>query len=459
MNTPEIAERFTGTKTWHTVLQSAVMLLLFMVPQMPRQDVWFPFFFGLISLFFFVFVERNIRSALEEHEDRWFTAALLGFCGYLFLNSLWSQLPAVALGKAVFVLCMVLLAPFVARAFALQSRTTMERTALCALVGAVIGSIITSVEFSTDHLIGRMLYASFPDIRPGDKTLDLFVMENGRLVQLPETEFRRYDGNVIVEIASSALNRIHSLRLLLLWPILFLAIYYVRRRIGVAVAAFLALAAAYTVFAGDSQTAQVALVLSAATFVAALVWANAVHWALLSAWCIAVVLAIPLSIAPYAAGLHKLKWISPSFRDRMIIWEFTSEQAIKSPIVGVGIRSTRVLAKEFKKTQAKDPDYIRPKRLGLHSHNNFVQVWFELGAIGAAFILAIGVGLLQTIRRLVPTVKPYAYATFVAACIVAAFGWGLWQTWLLAGYALATMMVAFMNSYARIVGLPSPRAK
>lgn len=452
MNTPDTAERSTGTKTWHTVLQSAVMLLLYMIPHMPRQDVWIPFLLGLISLFFFVYVERNLRSSLQGHEERWFTAALLGFCAYLFVNSLWSQLPGVALGKAVFVLCMVLLAPFVARAFALQSRSTMERTALCALIGAVIGSMITAIEFSTDHLIGRTVFATFPDIRPGDKTLEVLVKENGQLVKLPESEYRRYDGDVIVKIASSALNRIHSLRLLLLWPVLFLALYYARVHIGAVLAAFLALTALYTIFAGDSQTAQVAIVLSAAAFVAALFWINAVHWVLLGAWCMAVVLAIPLSIAPYAMGLHKADWISPSFRDRMIIWEFTASQALKSPVLGIGVRSTRVLNKKFKKTQTKLPGHIVPKRLGLHTHNNFLQVWFELGAIGAAFVLAIGIGLLQSIRRLVPTVKPYAYATFVAACIVAAFGWGLWQTWLLAGYTLATMMVAFINSYARKAG-------
>ena len=455
MNTPDTAERCTGARMWHTVLQSTAMLLLYMVPQMPRQGVWFPFLLGLISLFFFLYVERNLRSSLEGYEQRWFTAALFGFCGYLFLNSLWSQLPMVALGKAAFVLCMVLLTPFVARAFARQPRTTMERTAFCALIGAVIGSMITAIEFSTDHLIGRTLYSAFPDIRPGDKTLDVFIKENGQL--LPESEFRSFDGDVIVRIASSALNRIHSLRLLLLWPILFLALYYSRTKIGAVLATFLAFTALYTVFAGESQTAQLALVLSAVTFLAALYWVNAVHWALLGAWCVAVVLAIPLSIAPYAMGLQKAKWISPSFRDRMIIWEFTGNLAMKSPILGIGVRSTRVLNKELKNQQTQLPGYVVPKRLGLHTHNNFLQVWFELGAIGAAFMLAIGIGLLQSIRRLLPTVRPYAYATFVAACIVAAFGWGLWQTWLLAGYTLATMMVAFINSYARAVQpRPSP---
>ncbi|MDA7946881.1 MAG: O-antigen ligase family protein [Hyphomicrobiaceae bacterium] len=455
MSTSDIAERSSRMKTWHMALQSGAMLLLYIVPQMPRQNVWFPFILGLISLFFFLCVERNIRASVKEREERWFTAALLGFCGYLFVNALWARAPEVALGKAVFVLCLVLLTPFVARAFALQSRETLVRTALLALVGALISSIVTCIEFSTDHIIGRTLYTYVPGIRPGDKTLTVSVMENGKLVELPEAEFRKYQGNVIVDIASAALNRIHSFRLLLLWPILFLAIHYVRPKAGAALAAFLAFAAVYSIFAGESQTAQAALVLSALVFFVAQLWANAVHWFLLGAWCIAATLAIPLAMAPYALDLHKAEWISPSFRDRMIIWEFTGTQAMKSPILGIGIRSTRVLNKEFKKTQKKMPGHVTPMRLGLHSHNNFVQAWFELGAIGALLILAIGIGLLQTIKQLLPPVRPYAYATFVTACIIAAFGWGLWQTWLLSGYALATMMVAFINSYARKVTAPS----
>ncbi|MEM8743251.1 MAG: O-antigen ligase family protein [Pseudomonadota bacterium] len=451
MSTADIAERSGATKTWHVVLQSFAMMLLYLAPQLPRQNVWLPLIFGLISLFFFLFVERNIRAAAKGHEERWFTAALFGFCGYLFLNSMWAQVPSVALGKTVFVLLMVLLTPFVSRAFALQSGDTLQRTTLFALIGAVISAIIACIEFTTDHLIGRTLYTYVPAIRPGDKTLTVSVMENGRLVELPESEFRKHHDNVVVEISSSALNRVHSFRMLIFWPVLFLAIHYVRQRLGTGIAAFLAFATVYSVFAGESQTTQAALVLSAAVFILAQFWINAVHWFVLSAWCVAVLLAIPLSIAPYAAGLHTAKWISPSFRDRMIIWEFTSEQAMKSPIGGVGIRSTRVLAKEFKKTQEAAPGHVTPKRLGLHSHNNFVQVWFELGAVGALLILAIGIGLLQSIRQLLPSVRPYAYATFVAACLVAAFGWGLWQTWLLSGYALSTMMVAFINSYAQKV--------
>ena len=453
MTSNETAERYSGAKTWHLALQSTAMFILFLVPQLPRQSVGFPFLLGALSLFFFLYVERDLRRALKGHEERWLLAALFGFAGYLFLNSLWSQVPFIALGKTVFVLLMIILTLIVSRAFALQSRETLESAALYALIGAVIGSAITCIEFSTDHIIGRSLYSVFPLIRPGDKTISVLVMENGRLVELPQSEFRKPHANVVIEVSSAALNRIHSFRMLLLWPILYLAMNYVRPKLGAAFACFISLAAAYTIFVGESQTSQAALVLSAVVFFVARAWSNLVHWTLLGAWCVAVGLAVPLAVAPYKAGLFKAEWIAPSFRDRMIIWGFTGEKVLKSPVLGIGIRSTRVLGKEIKKTQERLPGHIVPKRLGLHSHNNFLQVWFELGAVGALFVLLIGIGLLQGIRRLLLPVRPYAYATFAAACLVAAFGWGLWQTWLLAGYSLAVMMVVFTDSYARRINL------
>ena len=85
--------------------------------------------------------------------------------------------------------------------------------------------------------------------------------------------------------------------------------------------------------------------------------------------------------------------------------------------------------------------YGKPRRLGIHAHNLYLQVWFELGAIGAALVLLLGVTLLRAVRTLARDVRPYAYAAFSTAALVAAFGWGLWQTWLLAGFGMAFILV------------------
>ena len=87
-------------------------------------------------------------------------------------------------------------------------------------------------------------------------------------------------------------------------------------------------------------------------------------------------------------------------------------------------------------------------RLGRHSHNHYLQIWYELGAVGAVLSLLTGLALLQLMRSMTQSIRPYAYASFVAVSSIAAFGWGLWQTWLLAGYSLTAIFLSFAAQYA-----------
>jgi hypothetical protein len=449
MNMKKSAHHPDGSARLHMAILSFLMLALFMLaPNMPRQGVIFPFLLGLSSLYFFIAVQRDLRSSLQGTEERWLLVTLFGFSSYLFINSIWSLAPQAALGKSVFVILIILMSLLSSRAFSRISNETLQRVASYAVIGAIVGTLIICFEFSTGHMLERSLYTWFPAIRPGDKTIDVMVKINGKLQHLPESEFRKAYGDVVIRVASWALNRNLSLLMLLFWPALFLAINFTKSMLAPFVALVIVVAAAIAIFLGYSQTAQIALVLSTCIFFISNYWPGLTHRVILSAWCIAVILALPLSSVPYKYGLHTSESISKSFRDRMIIWDTTVEQARKTPLLGIGIRSTRIRGKEFNKTQAKIPDQKLPRRLGLHTHNQFLQIWFELGAVGALFILAIGIGLLRAIQKMNPVVRPYIYAAFVSACFVAAFGWGLWQTWLLSGYALSIMLARFACEYS-----------
>ena len=433
----------------HLALQSGLMLALFLTaPNIPRPSVTFPFLLGALSLYYFQNVEKDLRAVLRGSEERWFLITLLCFTGYLFINSLWSVATQAALGKAVFVALIMGMTLIVSRAFSRQSPKALERTAHFAVIGAVIGTLIVCFEFLSGHTLASLIYTYIPALRAGDKTIDVLAVINGQLTNLPESEFRNPYDNIVIRVSSAALNRNLSLLMLLLWPALFLAANHVNPKLARLSAGIIAAAAAVSIFAGQSQTAQAALLASVATFLAARHWTDLIHRGVLSIWCIALMLALPLAAAPYKNGLHTKEWIAPSFRDRMIIWDFTVKQAKKTPWLGVGIRSTRVISKRLRKTEPDFYDHVAYRRLGLHSHNGFLQVWYELGAVGALFVLALGIGLLRAIKRMSENVRPYAYAVFVSACVVAAFGWGLWQTWLLSGYALAIILVRFMVSYS-----------
>ena len=226
-------------------------------------------------------------------------------------------------------------------------------------------------------------------------------------------------------------------------------------------ATVLALLAAGAILSGSSATALMALGVGAAAILAARYWPTGTYWAVASAWTVAVLFALPLALFLFRAEVHKAPWLFDSARDRIAIWGFTAERAIEHPILGIGTRSTRVLVNREKKNkpEATEPSqYVppvvvlgalnAPPRFGHHAHNNFLQIWLELGAVGAALVLAVGLGLLQLIRHMRCDIRPYAFGAFTSACIIASFGFGLWQAWLLCGYALSIILINLARAIA-----------
>jgi hypothetical protein len=60
----------------------------------------------------------------------------------------------------------------------------------------------------------------------------------------------------------------------------------------------------------------------------------------------AFVLVIPAGFIAYQSGLHFVTWLPSSARARIILWEYTAEQALTHPLLGKGVESTPVLSKQ-----------------------------------------------------------------------------------------------------------------
>ena len=87
-------------------------------------------------------------------------------------------------------------------------------------------------------------------------------------------------------------------------------------------------------------------------------------------------------------------------------------------------------------------------KTGPHSHNEFLQTWYELGAVGAILMLATGGAVILSIGRLSPAIQPFMLAQFAAFFVMATFSWGMWQSWLMALPGLATLYAALAASFA-----------
>lgn len=154
---------------------------------------------------------------------------------------------------------------------------------------------------------------------------------------------------------------------------------------------------------------------------------------------------------------------------RLAIWHFAGEKAKEKPVIGWGIDSSRVLGfrpdgtREF--ASVPNPHHFFaiekflppfPSQSGffdlfdilpLHTHNNVLQIWLELGGIGAV-LLAFGIGSIF-FRFINPAVnkasRPFMLAQITTIAVVASASYGVWQSWWQCTLGIAVAMMCAME--------------
>jgi O-antigen ligase len=208
-------------------------------------------------------------------------------------------------------------------------------------------------------------------------------------------------------------------------------------------------ATAIAIYLSEHETSKLALPTAMLVFVVArLSWKLALGL-LAAGWITATLLIVPLSLAAFSNNLHLAHWIPETGRNRIILWSYTADQWRKAPILGVGVDSTKEIDDKRAPTAVKPDGFTYPLRTGRHAHNIYMQTWYELGAVGAVLLLGLGLAGLGAIARLSTRIRPYAMASFATGAVVGAFGWGLWQVWLLALFGLGVLLVGVADVMER----------
>ena len=313
------------------------------------------------------------------------SAALLAFAAAALVSTLWSLDPAASLGKSAFLAGATLTA-----LVAIRSAPATTRPVLAAAVeGLIVGFLIqiagVAFEILTDQRLARAVLQAFPALQEGPGK-HVFVSD-GVVVRVSEAEISR---RICVAVLF-LLPMLHAMRLLLTGRRLW---------IGLAIAG---VAAAVVLLQGHHQSSQLAILVGAAALG---LW----HWSPAGAlriatagWLLAVLLAVPIAGALHDARLSESRWLFKSARERVVIWGATAERVGHNVWRGIGADAT---------TAARDADAraaggAPPKQgefdrtVGRHAHNVFLQVWLELGVLGAALLAAVGVSAF----RLVPACR------------------------------------------------------
>jgi exopolysaccharide production protein ExoQ len=171
-----------------------------------------------------------------------------------------------------------------------------------------------------------------------------------------------------------------------------------------------------------------------------------------------VVAALPF-VLPYKPDATETCWLADnkaSALHRLYIWDFAAERIADKPVLGWGLDASRRMPGGDEKVviyrcdAEGKPTGLRPRVDGtvlpLHPHNAILQVWLELGGIGALIgFVTVGVLLFRAFSA--PAWRSrMAQAGFTAAWFggmsVGLVSFGVWQEWFLSALFVAAGVAA-----------------
>jgi O-antigen ligase len=208
------------------------------------------------------------------------------------------------------------------------------------------------------------------------------------------------------------------------------------------------------VFRSEHATSQIAFTVGALVFGIYKFYPWLVRRLLQVVWVVAVLLVVPMAIVAFESRLYLAPWLAESAQHRIVIWGYTADQVARAPLLGVGVASARVRLDADNAVHRKAPGSKFELSTTSHSHNAYLQVWYEAGAVGAALLLALGLLVLQAIATVSDAARGHLLATFIACAAVAASGFSIWAPWLLATFGI----VAVCSAVALALRPPNPAA-
>lgn len=347
----------------------------------------------------------------------WTLAALLA---YATITMAWAFRPTGTIGPAFTGFACFYAYLIIVQTVFTSDRELARRLAEGLWIGLLVGLIYLGFEILTDQAVKLNLY----------RGLDI-----PKSWLRPGRDFTWHDG-VLVSIAPTDLTRNIAPVTLLIWPALLVIEKISRPETARILRWVLILTAAIVVMNSEHETSKVGLVVGGVIYFLALAHRTYSYRLLQLLWvgvCLAIV---PLTLALHHFGLHEASWIQDTLRHRIVIWHHTAEEAMHSPVFGIGAGMMYQLDPGGEKPAAgHEFSAVAP-----HAHNIYLQSWFELGAIGVAILTLFGLAVLERIRALPPRVVPYAHATFASAMCLTSASYGMWQPWFISMFAMGAAM-------------------
>lgn len=350
------------------------------------------------------------------------TSAFLVFALWAVASSRWAPDPGSALQVSLILLTVVLFTHLACRLAAELDQQSIRAIGLGVVAALLVTGMVLAIECSTSQALGRGLLNTFKFLRGQG---DHMIVRDGEVVQI---------GDIII-------NRRVCVWMLWFWPATAFALKVTHgNRRTLLVAALLLLAAAIAVTTRHASSV-LAFLASALVMAAWQLSERKVLWGVGLGWCAAVLLVVPLATITYDAGLSQNPRLFHSARERVAFWGYTAHHVSEHPIVGHGANAAQVINAIIEKGDRPKDTYVAT-RPGFHTHNFYLQIWYELGAVGALAFLAMGLAALSIAWRYGQAGRSLVFAELVAIAAMIATNYGLWQFWFQTAMAGGIILIA-----------------
>ena len=128
---------------------------------------------------------------------------------------------------------------------------------------------------------------------------------------------------------------------------------------------------------------------------------------------------------------------------RLLVWEYVGKKIHEKPFLGHGAGTSRLIGQNIILNIPNTKEEIKGA-IPLHPHNNFLEIWLELGLLGIMIISLLWIKIIKfgiDIRK-----KSYVLGTGVCASIVSIFvisnlSFGVFQSWWMASIGLTFLIM------------------
>lgn len=129
--------------------------------------------------------------------------------------------------------------------------------------------------------------------------------------------------------------------------------------------------------------------------------------------------------------------IPTSLHHRLTIWRFTAQHVLEKPLAGWGMDASRSIpGAEEERVILPPPNtnarILYQQMLPLHPHNATLQIWLELGGIGAALALFLVLAVTSVLGKAPPLRRALGLGQMAQVAVIASISFGIWQAWWLA---------------------------